>query len=136
MRYLIPCLLLTVAGCAATPQETAHAQAEQAQRADKLAARLAGFTPGPAQDCLTDLPGDRPSETIGSTILYVQSPRLIYRNDTSGGCEGMEHGDYIVTVSNSGRLCRGDIGRTFQPTVGSIPTGSCALGAFIPYTKR
>jgi hypothetical protein len=135
MRPLIPCLLLALAGCAATPQETARAQAEQAQRADKLATRLAGFTPGQPQDCLTNFPGDRPSETIGSTILYVQSPKLIYRNDTSGGCEGMERGDYIVTVSNGGRLCRGDIGRTFQPTVGNIPTGSCALGAFVPYSK-
>ncbi len=136
MRLFLPMLLLLVAGCAATPQEIARAQAEQAQRADKLATRLAGYTPGRPQDCLTNLPGDRPSETIGSTILYVQSSKLVYRNDTTGGCEGMERGDYIVTVSNSGRLCRGDIGRTFQANSGNVPTGSCALGSFIPYTRR
>ena len=136
MRLLPPLLLLLVAGCAATPQETARAQAEQARRVDKLTTRLAGFTPGRPQDCLSDFPGSRPSETVGSTILYVQSSRLIYRNDTTGGCEGMERGDYIVTVSHSGRLCRGDIGQTFQANSGNVPTGSCALGGFIPYTRR
>ena len=135
MMRALPLLVLTlVAGCAATPKQRAQAQAEQTRRADKLAARLAGYTPGRPQDCLTNLPGDRPSETYGSTILYVQGPRLVYRNDTTGGCESMERGDYIVTISNSGRLCRGDIGQTFEP-VSRVPTGSCALGAFIPYRK-
>ncbi len=135
MRLIVPSLLLLVAGCAATPKETARAEADQAQRANKLATRLAGFTPGHPQDCLQNFPGDRSSETIGSTILYVQSPKLIYRNDTTGGCESAEHGDYYVTVSPSGRLCRGDIARTVQPNAGNIPTGSCALGAFVPYTR-
>lgn len=136
MRPILFLLPMLVAGCAATPQEIARAQSEQAQRADKLATRLAGYTPGRPQDCLTSLPGNRPSETIGSTILYVQGPKMVFRNDTTGGCEGMERGDYIVTTSNSGRLCRGDIGQTFQANSGNIPTGSCALGNFVPYTRR
>ena len=136
MRPMLILLPLLMAGCAATPQELARAQAEQTHRADKLATRLAGFTPGRAQDCLPTLPGDRPSETIGSTILYSQGSKLIYRNDTTGGCEGMERGDYIVTVSHGGRLCRGDIGQTFQAGSGNVPTGSCALGSFVPYTRR
>ena len=135
MRWLPLTVLLLAAGCAASPKETARAEAEQSRRAGKLAARLAGYTPGQPQDCLTNLPGDRPSETYGSTILYVEGARRVYRNDTTGGCESMERGDYIVTVSNGGRLCRGDIGRTFLPGSPSVPTGSCALGAFIPYTK-
>ena len=95
--------------------------------------RLAGLTPGKPTDCLNNLPSNS-TETFGATILYKVNSRLIYRNDTSGGCEGMEHGDYIVTVSNEGRLCRGDIGRTFEPS-SRIPTGSCALGAFVPYQR-
>ena len=75
------------------------------------------------------------TEAHGSTILYVVSSRRIYANQTTGGCEAMERGDYLVTVSNEGRLCRGDIGRTFQPQV-RIPTGSCALGAFVPYSRN
>ncbi len=135
MRLIVPSLLLLVAGCAATPKETARAEADQAQRADRLATRLAGFTPGQPQDCLPTIRPSASTETIGSTILYVQSSKLLYRNDTTGGCESAEHGDYYVTVSPSGRLCRGDIARTIQPVGGNIPTGSCALGAFVPYTR-
>lgn len=135
MRLFVPSLLLFIAGCAATPKETARAEADQARRADKLAARLAGYTPGSPQDCLPIMRPDAPSETLGSTILYVQSSKLLYRNDTTGGCESAERGDYYVTVSPSGRLCRGDIARTIQPNSGNIPTGSCALGAFVPYTR-
>ena len=135
MRLIVPSLLLLVAGCAATPKESARAEAEGAQRADKLATRLAGYTPGQPQDCLPSLPANRSTETIGSTILYVESAKRLYRNDTTGGCESAEHGDYYVTVSPSGRLCRGDIARTVQPVGGNVPTGSCALGVFVPYTR-
>ena len=135
MRILALSLLTLAAGCAATPQQVAREQSEQQARADKLAARLAGYTPGQPTDCLTNLPGNRTTEAIGATILYKEGNGLIYRNDTSGGCEGLEHGDYIVTVSNEGRLCRGDIGRTYAPTV-RVPTGSCALGSFVPYRRQ
>ena len=135
MRLIVPSLLLLAAACAATPKETARAEADQASRADRLATRLAGFTPGQPQDCLQNLRPSLSTETFGSTILYVQNGKSLYRNDTTGGCEAAERGDYYVTVSPSGRLCRGDIARTIQPNTSNIPTGSCALGAFVPYTK-
>ena len=135
MRLIVPSLLLLVAGCAATPKETARAAAAQARQADRLATRLAGYTPGRPQDCLPTIRPAASTETIGATILYVQSVKLLYRNDTTGGCENAEHGDYYGTVSPIGRLCRGDIARTFQANTGNVPTGSCALGAFVPYTR-
>lgn len=123
-----------LAGCASTPAERAHAQAAATSTQQKLDARLAGYTAGQPTDCINQFPTSH-TEAFGSKILYSFSRNRVYVNDTTGGCEGMERGDYLVTVSNAGRLCRGDIGRTFQPTV-SVPTGSCALGAFTPYERR
>jgi hypothetical protein len=128
-------LLLLIAGCAASPRDVAAEQQRHAATADKLQAALAGFSPGTPTSCLPLSYPDVQTTAYGATILYRVSSNLVYRNDTSGGCESMEHGDYIVTVSNEGRTCQGDIGRTFQPSVG-IPTGSCALGRFVPYTRH
>lgn len=133
----VPMLLagcLLVGGCAVTPAEQARDRAAAATVQQKLDARLAGLTPGPPTDCIAQYPAVH-SEAYGAKIVYVVSDRLVYVNDTGGGCENMDRGDYLVTVSNQGRLCRGDIGRTFQPTV-NIPTGSCALGSFTPYSRR
>ena len=123
-----------LAGCASTPAERAHEQAAAATTQQKLDARLAGYTPGQPVDCINDYPTSH-SEAFGSKILYSFSRDTLYVNDTTGGCESMQNGDYLVTVSNSGRLCSGDIGRTFQPDT-RVPTGSCALGRFTPYQRK
>ncbi|MGI4731394.1 MAG: hypothetical protein ACRYFW_06575 [Janthinobacterium lividum] len=138
-RYLsLTCLALagTVAltACAATPASRARAQAADASVQQRLAARLAGYTPGPPTDCIREFPTYH-SEAIGSRIIYSADRSTLYVNETTGGCESMERGDYLVTVSTSGRLCRGDIGRTVTPSV-NISSGSCALGSFTPYTRR
>lgn len=124
--------LLLVAGCAATPEQHARLAARQQSDEQRIDAKLAGLVPGKPTTCIPDFP-TRNSTAIGRTILYQVSGRLYYRNDTGGGCEGMEHGDILITVSHTGQLCRGDIGRTVNPG-GRFPTGSCSLGEFVPYT--
>lgn len=136
MRILVPTLALTalaLTGCAMSPAETARAQAAAQADRDALGQQLAGLRPTETDDCMTNYQSSS-LKAYGSTLVYRVSNNLIYVNDTSGGCEGIQRGDYLVTKSNFGRACRGDIGRTFQ--AGSqIPTGSCALGSFTTYRK-
>ncbi len=123
-----------LAGCAQTAAGRAQAQAAEATTQQKLAARLAGLTPGKPTDCIREFPTAH-SRAYGSRIVFEVTRNELYVNDTTGGCESMERGDYLVTVSNEGRLCRGDIGRTVEPQA-HVSTGSCALGSFTPYTGR
>lgn len=135
ITYLAPALLVTgaIAGCATTPAEQARADAATATIQHKLDVRLAGLVAGPSTDCINNYP-EVHSEAYGSKIVYTVSSRLVYVNETTGGCENMARGDYLVTVSNGGRLCRGDVGRTITPNV-DVPSGSCALGSFTPFTR-
>lgn len=136
MRILVPTLALTalaLTGCAMSPAETARAQAAGEADRDALGQQLAGLSPAKTNDCMDNFQSSS-LKAYGSTLVYRVSGNLIYVNDTSGGCEGIARGDYLVTKSSFGRVCRGDIGRTFAP--GSrIPTGSCSLGSFTAYRK-
>lgn len=138
MRILVPTLALTalaLTGCAMTPAETArYVRAQEADRA-ALGQQLAGLHATATDDCMDSFRTTSASlKAYGPTLVYRVSQGLVYVNDTTGGCEAIQNGDYLVTRSNSGRLCRGDIGQTFSP--GShIPTGSCALGSFTTYRK-
>ncbi|THD37982.1 MAG: hypothetical protein E7773_03125 [Sphingomonas sp.] len=138
MRILVPALALTalaLTGCAMSPAETARAQANAEATRAALGQQLAGLHATGTDDCLDTFRTNSASlKAYGPTLVYRVSNGLVYVNDTAGGCEAIEHGDYLVTRSNSGRLCRGDIGQTFS--AGShIPTGSCALGSFTTYRK-
>ena len=131
LSMMTACALL--AGCVVAPAQRARDQQAAVSTQQRLDARLAGLSPGPQTDCIIQFPAVH-SEPYGAKIVYVVGRKLVYVNDTGGGCESMDRGDYLVTVSNGGRLCRGDIGRTFQ-TGSNIPTGSCALGSFTPYSR-
>jgi hypothetical protein len=138
MRILVPTLsiaALALTGCAMSPADTARYQ--RAQEADRaaLGQQLAGLRPAETKDCLDNFRTTPASlSAYGSALVYRVSDRLIYVNETGGGCEAVSRGDILVTKSNSGQLCRGDIGRTVMPG-SSIPTGSCALGSFTTYRK-
>ncbi|MBB5714995.1 hypothetical protein [Sphingomonas aerophila] len=126
-----------LAGCAALPADTARAQQAQQATADSLQRRLAGLTPGPPQACLplNILPSSGvQTKGYGSTILYVVGRDLIYRNDTTGGCERIAQSDILVTRQLQGRACRGDIATTVDPA-SRMQTGSCAFGDFVPYRR-
>lgn len=123
----------TLAGCAATPREQA-AMAERNERAAaRLDQRLAGYTPGKPVSCLP-ISTSRRSDYFGDTIIYEVSGNLIYRTDTSGGC-ALDRDDILVTSTPIGSLCRGDIARTVDRAT-RFPSGSCALGEFVPYRKN
>jgi hypothetical protein len=138
MRTLIPTLALAalaLTGCAASPADTARAQARD--QADRVALdkKLAGLSPAEKTDCLDNFRTTPATLSAnGAALVYRVSDKLTYVNETTGGCEAVERGDILVTQSNAGRLCRGDIGRTVMPG-SSMPTGSCALGSFIAYRK-
>jgi hypothetical protein len=68
-------------------------------------------------------------------LIYRVSNKLVYVNQTTGGCQGVARGDALVTRQFQTRLCRGDIAQTVSLPPG-IPTGSCALGDFTPYRAR
>ena len=140
MRILVPTVLisgavaaLALTGCAMTPAETARAQADADASRAALGQQLAGLHATGTNDCMSNY-GNASMKAYGSTLVYRVSNGLMYVNETTGGCEAIERGDILVTISPTGRLCRGDIGRTVMP-VSRVPSGSCALGSFTTYRK-
>jgi len=132
----IPCLAgLTamVGGCAQTPAQSARAAQAAAAAQEALGKELAGLQPRGEMTCLPPLPSTR-VEAYGSTLVYVASPRLKYVSPTNGGCESIARDDILVTRSNGGRTCQGDISQTVDRT-SRMPTGGCALGRFTEYRK-
>ena len=138
MRILVPTLslvALTLTGCAMSPAETARAQDREAASRAALGQKLAGLHPAGTTDCLDRFQTNSASlSAYGPTLVYRVSDKLAYVNETAGGCEGIANGDILLTRSNQGQLCRGDIGQTVIP--GSrVPNGSCALGSFTKYVR-
>jgi len=129
MRFLISLLAVALAG-SAVAADRAPRQTDE----ERLAAALNGLVPDKPMDCLLDRTQSAQIEAYGPTILYRVSKNLIYRNDTGGGCERIASGDILVTQSISGRLCRGDIGKTVS-TSPRFQTGSCSLGSFTAYRR-
>ncbi len=131
MRWLLVLPAFLIFGCAETTAGVAqHAQAQKDNEL-KLAQSLKGLTPAETSECI-DLRYANNDERFGDTILYKVSRKLIYRTDTGGGCFGLDRGDTIVTRSFNGRLCRGDIATTVDPT-SRTQTGSCVIGTFTTY---
>jgi hypothetical protein len=118
---------LSAGAIAAAPRDRAPDAAYQ-----KL---IAGKTAGQPQDCI-DTRFTRPQlSASGTKLLYRVSDKLVYVSETGGGCENVGRGDALVTRQFQTRLCRGDIAQTIDLPA-RIPTGSCALGAFVPYRAR
>ena len=134
---LKPILVLTAAaalvGCAQTPADTARAAQDVAATQAALAKELAGLVPQGQTACLPNLP-TKQVEAYGKTILYTVSPRLKYRTETAGGCETLARGDILVTRSNGGAVCAGDISQTIDRT-SRFPTGGCSFGEFTVYRR-
>lgn len=128
--------LAVAAGCARTPAQIARDATTQQATEEALQRQLAGLTPGQPESCLS--PGVSRSglqtRGYGPTILYIAGRDLIYRNDTTGGCENIARGDILVTRELQGRPCTGDIATTVDQTSRSV-TGSCALREFVPYRR-
>lgn len=130
---LLPVLLVAGGLMIAADKPDRRAQ-EKAENDAKIAVALKGLTKAETTDCIP-LRETYSTDRIGDTILYKTGRKLIYRNDTTGGCYGLDRGDIIVTKSYTGQLCRGDIARTVDPT-SHMPSGSCALGSFTAYRAK
>lgn len=122
-----PLIAAVLAGCAPVPPDTTTPYAQA-----KLEQMLAGKVPGQPMTCLQPY---QASETITideNTILFRRG-NTIYRNELSGGCNGLGSGFYtLVTRSSGAGLCRGEIATVADVSSG-VTVGSCVLGDFVPY---
>jgi hypothetical protein len=132
MRWLAFFIPVLLAGCAANAGPSAGTT--NPKQVAKIADALKGLTPGKPVSCI-DQTRIRDLKKFEGTLLYEYSPREIYRNDVDGGCSGLRYGDPVVSKTYSNQLCRGDIIRTFSPGTPNMPSGTCALNSFVPYTR-
>ena len=95
---------------------------------------IAGKVAGKPQSCINTRFQQSQLSAYGNKLIYRVSNKLVYVNETTGGCENVARGDALISRQYQARACSGDIATTVQLPP-SIPTGSCALGDFIPYTK-
>lgn len=132
IRIALTAAVLTplLAACAMTPQETARYQAREDKIAADLEKRLANYEPGRPQSCIRPYQADM--TIYGDTLIYRQGSTL-YRTETTG-CSGLRRDDIVVTKSINGELCRGDIVRTIDRSVGML-SGVCSFGEFTPYKR-
>ena len=135
MRFLITFAAAAALGAVAVV--AAPAQKPDKPDKDRIAYEklLAGKVAGKPQDCI-DTRWTRPQLTAyDGKLIYRVSRKLVYVTDTGGGCEAVARGDTIVTRQFQTRLCRGDIAQTVNLPA-RIPSGSCAMGQFVPYRSQ
>ncbi len=133
MRRLLVASLALIACGGAAPAPIANA-ADSASNEARLAHALKGLTPGKPVNCIAQIRPSYTTEAIGDAILYKINNKLIYRNDTTGGCTAQNRYDALVARNFGTRLCRGNIIRTVD-TQSGVEAGGCSLGTFTPYTK-
>lgn len=96
---------------------------------------LGDKTPGKPRNCIM-ASQVRGSKFIGErTILYRVSGNLIYRNDPPNGCPGLREQTALILQTPQNQLCKGDV-MIVQDLRTGFAGGGCALGAFVPYTKK
>lgn len=133
MRYLITFIAAGVLGAAAVVAAPTQQQPDRAAVA--YAELIDGKTPDKPMACIDTRFSKPQLSAYGSRLMYRVSRKLVYVNDTRGGCEGVSRGDTLVTRQHQTRLCRGDIAQTVNLPSGMF-TGSCALGEFVPYRSK
>lgn len=125
---ILAALMLPLATATAAPAERESNREDQ-----RLSKAIKGRIPGSPIDCVPLLRPRYNTEMVGDKILYRRNNRLVYVNQTSGGCNISPGLDVLVVNNVSSQLCRGTIIRTFNPLAGQT-TGGCTLGSFTPYT--
>ena len=135
MRILTLTLaLLLASGCAVLNNSPARLPV-QAREATRLDAALAGFTPGKPLSCLPNRDVRGPEAYGDTTLIFRINRNLLYRSETRGSCRGIARGDALITRQFSSQLCAGDIAYSSDLQTG-FQSGSCALGDFVPYTRK
>ena len=133
MRTIILILATGAALSACAIQNSPAAEKKAASEAVRLEVALAGRVAGKPQSCLPPRDTNGP-ESFGETTLLFHSGNVIYRTETSGSCGRAGRDDILVTQIYGSSLCRGDISHTVDRT-SQFPSGSCAMGDFVPYRK-
>ena len=133
MRTTIMILATGISLSACAIQNSPAAEKKAASEAVRLEVALAGRVAGKAQSCLPPRSTNGP-ESFGETTLLFHSGNVIYRTETSGSCGRAGRDDILITQTFSSSLCRGDISRTVD-RISQSPSGSCAMGDFVPYRK-
>lgn len=115
---------LALAGCAASgPSRTA---AEE----DALARMLVGAEQGPAQQCVRT---NSDSLAMMGNVLVLRQGRRIWRN-TQTNCVSSSIDPLIVVEQFGSSLCQGDRIKLVDRGT-SIPSASCVIGQWVPYTQ-
>ena len=110
------------------------AQAAPQSPEAELAKALQGRVAGEPVDCiyLRDIRG---TEIIDDTaIIYEHRNGTYYLNRPSGGAQGLDDWDILVTKTHTGQLCSIDTVELHDPSV-RMMTGIVFLGDFVPYKK-
>ena len=131
-RLLIATALAAgVAACA--PMHDVEGERRAAMKFD---AELAGLAAGPVQSCL---PSNSRATVVAARgpVLLFREGRMVYANDTTGGCASAADGyDTLVTENFGGSLCRGSLAKVVDIRAGGVVRGTCVLGDFRPYRRR
>lgn len=127
MLLLVP--LLLTASCSAVDATAPVRDAKAEARLDQL---LAGKVAGPTRSCITHRDADRQEVIDERTIIYRVGRDLLYRNDISPSCAGLDRDSTLIRRSSSPSLCRGDIFQV-RDSGTSFERGSCSLGEFTEY---
>lgn len=125
--------MLALALLSTVASAPAEAQPSLSPREAKILNKaLAGKTPGAPVRCVSRTLLDNMQSVGNGIILYRVGPKLTYRNDLGGQCNGLRSDGIPVLQSFGSEYCRGDIVRIADRQTGVL-RGSCALGPFVPY---
>lgn len=121
-----------LAACSTAPDpvmRTAEAQAEYS----KL---IEGKVAGQPVSCLPRYASNDMRAIDNQTAVFKSVGNKVYVTRFDGSCNNLGAPGYALVTKLYGtdRLCRGDIAQVVQTSTG-IPTGSCVVGDFVPYTK-
>ncbi len=134
MRHIATLSLAFALSACAAGQPTEAMLKQRASESARLEKALAGFTPGPAKNCLSSRDIGTPESYDESTILFRTGRNLIYRNETKGSCEDVGDGRALITKSFGSQICAGDIAHVADLSAG-FTTDTCSFGKFVPYRR-
>jgi hypothetical protein len=124
---------IAVASLACTASAGLHpGQSTKAEQ--ELAKELEGRVPGKPVECISTGFSDGPQIIDSRTILYHPVGKTVYRNDLEADCPSLEPLTTMVIEVHGSQYCRNDRFRVVTPGM-SIPSATCRLGKFTPYTK-
>lgn len=125
---------LALTACMTDDRAMADRAEDRAEAAAEVSQRLQGFTPTRTRSCL-------PSRTTSGIRVYddgtalIREAGTIYRQDLGPGCEAASRpSTTLVTDSNFGSMCSGNIARVVDASTG-IFYGSCSLGDWTEYER-